>query len=756
MTDAEIQHDAGRGPGGTTWLVVAGFLTVCALLASWPRVLTFGSTLPTLADPLQHIWVMRWYRTCLLEGRPLWLCPEIQAPIGAPFGNFSPLHAQALLDLPLSFLFKNKILCYNLIWLIGMVFTGLGTYALAWRVTRDRASSAVGGLLAMLSAPMMLHGTAHLELIFLGGFPLFLAAWLPFVDRPNRRRLILAAASYGLLAMCAAYYAVFAMIPAALYVVWAAVRAGRRQVHRWLKPRLGWLIGFSVLVAPCMLILFTSSIWSMARGYSLPRSLADYTLYTAPWWTYLTPTTGHRLLGRFLPSDPYAGFAPETLGERSSYLGVVALGLLAYTALARVRFPRAGFWWVCLAVVVVLSFGAYADVGPYRVALPALWLKSTLPTFRLIRVPSRFNLFAAVVAAVVASAGLRHLLTRIPGRVWKTLACAGLAAVALADLATVQTAEIIPPLPKGYDVVRQRDPGATIVEVPQSLSAGGDLSALCAYWQTFHRLNTTAGYSGQSNVVYDNQVGWPSPFLVLSLTNPEYLAHPESCQIDAVHNVGFDDYLWLYLTTLHLEYIVLHQHHAALIDRAQLVRLDALKKRLAGAKIFEDDMTAVYDRALLPRPTRPALMVQTGWRSCWPGPSPRVVGRSGRISAYNPDPARPLRFAIQARALRRPRTVKLLSDNGEIARWTFPANQMRLVVSEPFSLPGGLQTLTLESDGEERPRRPRDAASQWDAAPFSLRVDAIGLIQEPTNAQNVANLHESSTEKTILRPNDVN
>lgn len=744
MADAEVSNDAEQWPGGTTWLLVACFLTVCALLASWPRVLTFGSTLPTLADPLQHLWIMRWYRTCLLEARPLWICPEVQAPIGAPLGNFSPLHAQALLYLPLSLVFKNNILCYNLIWLAGMVTTGLGTFAMGWRLIKDRACAAIGGLLAMLSAPMILHGTAHLELVFLGGFPLFLAAWLPFVDQPNQRRLILAAASYLLLAMCAAYYAVFAMIPAGLHVALESLRAGRRrQFHSWLKPRSGWLVGFAALVAPCAFVLFANSILAMAMGYSLPRSLTDYTLYAAPWWTYLTPTTGHRLLGGLFSTDPYAVFAPETVGERASYPGVATLGLLLYyTALARVRFPRARYWWSCLAVLVVLSFGAYAEVNSYRIALPVLWLKQYVPAFRLIRAPSRFNLFAAVVAAVIASAGLRHLLGRARGRSWKIVTCACLTAVVLADLATVQTAEAVPSLPEGYNLVRRRDPAAKIVDVPQSLSAGNDLSALCAYWQTAHRLHTTAGYSGQSNGVYDNLVGWASPFLVLGLTNPAYLAHHESCPIGVVHNVSFNDYVWLCLTTLGFDYVVLHQHHADLIDRARLVRLDPLKNRLAPAKIFEDAMTVVYDRALLPRPTRPVLMTRNGWRSCWPGPSPRVVERSGRLSAYDPEPAHPLRLAIQAKALRRPRIVRLLTANLEIARWTVPADRMRLFVSEPFRLPAGLQSLTLESDGEERPRRPDDAGSQWDSAPFSLRVDALGLVQEPITARKGANFND--------------
>src|SRR5262249_20998963 len=101
-------------------------------------VLSLGSDLPEACDALQHLWVMRWYKTCLFEGRWPLLCPEIQHPVGAPLGNFSPLHLQSLLYLPLSLLSGSDILCYNLVWLTGLLLTGLGTSLLAWRVVRDR------------------------------------------------------------------------------------------------------------------------------------------------------------------------------------------------------------------------------------------------------------------------------------------------------------------------------------------------------------------------------------------------------------------------------------------------------------------------------------------------------------------------------------------------------------------------------------------------------------------------------------------
>src|SRR5262245_50548933 len=76
------------------WIIIALFYAACAAIGTWPQCLNFTSELPSLSDPLQHLWVMRWYKTCLLEGRLPILCPDIQYPTGAPLGNFSPLHVQ--------------------------------------------------------------------------------------------------------------------------------------------------------------------------------------------------------------------------------------------------------------------------------------------------------------------------------------------------------------------------------------------------------------------------------------------------------------------------------------------------------------------------------------------------------------------------------------------------------------------------------------------------------------------------------------
>src|SRR4051812_4861618 len=173
--------------------VAALFYVVISAYVSYPLMRTMSTTLcGSLFDPLQHLWIMKWYRTCLLEGRSPLICPELQYPTGAPIGNFSPLHLQSLVFVPLSLALGNDALCFNLVWLLALVTTGLGTALLAWRAVRDRRCAALAGMLAMLSTPVMLHGRCHLELITVGAFPLFLSAWMGFVDRPSRRGLLAA------------------------------------------------------------------------------------------------------------------------------------------------------------------------------------------------------------------------------------------------------------------------------------------------------------------------------------------------------------------------------------------------------------------------------------------------------------------------------------------------------------------------------------------------------------------------------------
>lgn len=714
--------DDGPRLGWRTPLIAAALYVACVSIATFPVVRTFSTELPgSRLDPLQHLWIMRWYKTCLLEWRSPVICPEIQYPTGAPLGNFSPLHFQALLYLPISLLTSNDVLCFNLIWMTGLVTSGLGTLWLAWHVVRDRSCAVLAGMLAMLSGPMMLHARAHLELIFLGCFPAFMVCWMRFVDRPSRRRLAAAAGAYVLVALCAAYYVVFATIPATLYVLWRA---------RGLRARAGWLAAFAASVVPALALVFSNQIWAMTHGYSTPRPIAEFNRYGTALWTYLTPTCLHAI-SAIMPFNAYAAADYGwSVGERASYLGIVTLGLLYLGAVRRVRFERAGYWWSALIVLAVLSCGAYWLIGSAKVGLPALWLKKSVFAFKLIRVPARFNLFVAVVASVLAAASLKHLLDRIDRRGARLAVVVGLVLVALADQSNVPFGtEKVPPLPRGYTVIRRRDPDARFLDVPQSPSTGSGLSSVCGYWQSLHRGRTSAGYSGHDNVPFDDLVTFNSPFAAGAMAQPDYLARDEGLAFDVVQNLDFEGYAWLYLTAHGYDYVVLHQWPGASPE----FKIDPtrLKQRLASAKVYEDAATAIYSRAKMRPPTRPVALTTAGWRTTGPGQPARVVPKTGRMLVYNPAADRPIRVALEAKAFRRARRVRLESDGRELARWTFAPDDFETKWSPPLRLAAGLHDVRLISDGEDRPVRGGERARESDTAAYSLKVRALGLVTLP-------------------------
>ena len=276
-------------PGWKTLAVVAAFYLGCLVVATWPAFATFGSTLPSRIDPLAHLWTMRWNKSCLVEGRLPFFCPEIQYPVGASLGTMPPMHFQTLLYIPLSSLFTNDVLCYNLIRTCSFLLTGLGTFVLIWNVLRSRLAACLGGLMAMISTPMLYFSHGELEQITVGWFPVFLIAWLRWVDRPSARGLAASAGLYTLVAMSAPYFGVFAVFPATLYVAWRAIGAGRSGIGPWLKARLGWFAAFAGVTGPVLVVLFSNQIWSLTHGYSMARPEAEFAMCRAPLWGYLVP-----------------------------------------------------------------------------------------------------------------------------------------------------------------------------------------------------------------------------------------------------------------------------------------------------------------------------------------------------------------------------------------------------------------------------------------------------------------------------------
>ncbi len=709
-------------------LATIGYIAaVC--VATYPFALSFTKGVAgSLFDPLHHLWIMRWYKSCLLEWRSPVMCPELQYPVGAPLGNFATMHMQAILYFPLSFIF-NDVICFNLIWMTGIVTTGLGTMLLIWHVLRDRRVAAIGGFLAMISGPMMIHSRSHLEILYVGCFPAFLVVWMRFVASPTWRRLAGTVAMYVVVALCSPYYAVFVIVPAALDLSWRAFAAFRTRDRAWFAERARWLTAFGLLAVPAMILIFGNQLWAMAKGYSVARTVKEFAGFGCPPWTYLAPTILHRF-SALMPVNPYDSMGPfPVIGERTGYLGVVTLFLVVYAMMTKAPLPRRAFWWTALAVFIILASGAYWNIGDSQIKLPGYYLKKYVFLFKLIRVPGRFSLYTVVMAALIAAAGLKQILANTRSRWRQRAILAGLVALALLDLQTRPFPAVpVPSLPAAYEFIKRTDPGAGIVEIPQGSSGGSTLSAICGYWQSFHGLRTSSGYSGHANVKFDNRLTFNSPFQQTLLGRDGYLRHPDDETIDIVHKVDALEYTWLYLHANRFRFVLLHEWPGADDAVADPMKLDRLKALLEPARVFSGEGVTVYDREKLRPPHHAVPLTTDGWRIAWHGKLLRVAEQEAKLLAYNPDASRPVKLVLEAAAFPHPRTVRLLADGEERARWTLASGPLQLYISPAIKLPEGTSELVLECDGETRPRREEQRAAEWDDKPYSLYVGGLALI----------------------------
>jgi hypothetical protein len=672
--------------------------------------------------------VLHWYKACLFESESPLFTDGIQYPTGVPLGNFPPLLLPAMLYVPLSLVSDNDVLCYNLIWLFNLSFSGLGSFVLCWYVLREHWSAFFGGLAVLCSGPLLMHALGHVELMSLGWVALFIVGWMHLVNEPGWRRLFVAAMLYLCVALSAAYFAVFSILPAIVYTVARGLRAGPQGIVPWLRSLIGWLLLFSAVVGPCTFVLFANQLWSQSHGYSLHRPKGEFNYYGAPLCSYVLPSSFHPI-GRLLPLAPYERKEGSIEVECCSYLGIVALALLAYSAFARPRIENSRFWWCLLILSVTLSLGAFVRIGSVRVSLPAEWLRNGLPMLQQLRVPARFNLYASLFAAILAAAGMRHLLGRIKHSSLRTTVFAGLCLVLMMDLSLVPfpTSEI-PTLPSCFADLGTRSNRPTVIDVPQFASGTAcELNALYAYWQSRHHCRTTGGYSAMSNTAYDCLFYHPSPFAWQLLKNDTFLVPGNPIKFDITTNDRFEDYVWLFLTVHGLDYIVVHQNREILAGVS--CPINRLKGHLADAKVFEDEDAAVYDRKLLHEPTQPTLLCTAGWRQR-DRKSGRVtcaLARSGKIVLFNPFPERRLTLALEAASLHKPRPVLLRSGDRTLGSWIIEPSQLRRYASIPFLLTQGTSELTIESDGDEAPLR---AEMTWeeDPRPFSLTVARIELI----------------------------
>jgi hypothetical protein len=433
-------------------------------------------------DGYQNVWNVWWVRHSLVD---LHTSPYFTHALHWPTGvtlvpqTMSPLNG--LVGIVLQAVGLDLVHTVNTIVVASFVATGLTTY---WLLRHLRASVSVallGGGLFTFSSFHAAHAIGHLQLISLELLPLFVLAWLRFLDRPTHLRALASAAVLFGVILCDYYYALYCIGIAT--ILFAAHLLARRPV-RWAS-----VATFAVAVAATTGVLFGALMVTAHRDTLLGAHHAQYYGLDplslaipggASYWNSITRGYWHRLL-------------PISISETSVYLGsVLIVGLVLSVVLRRrLRLATSWAWWVILGVFGVLALGPRLRLDGtlhQGVPLPYAALERVVPDLKLSGMPVRMTVVVVLAAIVIVSELLTNLQSRLPRPALRVGFVALLALVSIVELYP----RALPGAPTTYpayvSALRRlpHDVGVIDTAAPSAADA--------LYYQTGHDMPMAFGY----------------------------------------------------------------------------------------------------------------------------------------------------------------------------------------------------------------------------------------------------------------------
>jgi hypothetical protein len=345
----------------------------------------------------------------------------------------------------------NAYVAHNSAFLIGLMFSFLGMYALARGVSGSRPGAVVAAVVFTF-CPFLFAHTAHIQLLMTGPFPFVLLAMHRFVDAPGIRRAAVLGLSIAIQALFCAYYGVLAGLVVGAGILFFAVSRGF-----WKRP--SWW-GLSVLAAAvsvaAVLPLFLPYL-QLQTETGFGRRLEEARSYSADWRAYFASSAWlHdwmlKYLGRW-NEVLFPGFAALTFGATG-----LAVGLKRRWNAHLPLHTREMTWFYLVVGALAFWSSLGPDAGLYSV------LYYVLPVFSLLRAPARFGLAVSFALAMLSAIGVAAIVSAQPARrrMWVAAAAIGCAVL---DLSITMPTRRVGEFPRAYELLAKARPGA-VVEFP--------------------------------------------------------------------------------------------------------------------------------------------------------------------------------------------------------------------------------------------------------------------------------------------------
>lgn len=508
------------------WPGVVLFFAAATIVQTWPLAkhaknsITVWSFFPF--DAWQFLWNLWWVKRSVLSLENPFHTEHLFYPQGSDLYLHPLTFVNGIMSIPFQLATGNLILTWNLLVLLCFVLAGVGTYALAYRITRNHLAALVAGFIFAFAPFTMMRLGGHWNIFATWPIPFFLLLLIRFKDSGGVLDAVLTGVLLAILTLNWLEFATdAALIMGLFFLYWSIVYLWKRQRdHLTRLLRGGVVITFVwlILSAPYLLgaldNIRSGDYFQPGGDESFSADLLAYVTPSPLWGSGESPRVGG--------PNPLHQAALKTI-EGTAYLGILPL-LLGVVALITVRRDphRVLPWLIGFLAFAVLALGPHLWIDEktefsllgvsFSVPLP-YQLYDQLPLAGNRRVPVRMIVFGIMALSVLAAIGLDLIMSLFRGRLRLVAPVLGVLALAI-----VWVEYWSPPIylermssPAVFDEIRREDGDFVVLHLPLGRRTGwtfaGDPTgaALPMYYQPLHEKATIGGYLSR---VSDKQFNW--------------------------------------------------------------------------------------------------------------------------------------------------------------------------------------------------------------------------------------------------------
>ncbi len=517
-----------------------------------------------------------WWKYALTHHLPIFFTNFLMYPAGTPLFIQSPVNESIAVLLQT---FVSPYAAINILFLASYILTGLSSYWLIHKITKNSMASLLGSFLYAFSHFMLvqhLNGQVNEAVLFFN--PIFAWCFLNFLEAPHLKNgfflffsALALTASGPYIAYCFGF--IFCAGTFSFYLL-----LGKRIIFRreTTLPLLAMGAGVGLIgLGFYYSILKHHHEW---MGGATSYSVGLLSLFDLPFWHRSEWVQNLRLF------EDIRFYSEQSM----AYLGLATFAFLAYgvkTKSVRTT-PAFKFWGWILVFSLVLSLGPQLEISPtQKTSLPLPYaLFSHLPVLSTFRTLSRIIQTTLLATSVLVALGFAHYTARWD--FWKQTVLVGLMMVfTFFEFDMRSVAERIVELRPSpvYEQIKNDEDTFAILELPSFYDQTGTMFMVHQYYMLFipfHKKPIVLGYPGRyvpSSLEFTEKTP-----VIYELTHPHALLALKSKTGDAKK----------ILTDHRIKYVVFHQAVPGLSTDLKN-QMKNLLDEMFGKPVLEDDKKAL-------------------------------------------------------------------------------------------------------------------------------------------------------------------